>query len=144
MGFFSSVCPRSSFFFKFASFLSIQRGFEPFQCPRNILFINFRDEDVLESNQYRLCTSRGCQQSNCFVFSPQLGDFDYFMAEKHPNMRNLVYDYKIKKMDYFEVLCHGQISQCTAVFPLRFLSLGQFYQNRQNWRGSRTKIISFG
>ena len=34
LGYFSFVCPRQLFFFKFASFLSIQRVFEPLQCPR--------------------------------------------------------------------------------------------------------------
>ena len=33
---------------------------------------------------------------------------------------------------------------CSSVFPLRFLSLGQFYQIWQNWRGSCTKIIRHG
>ena len=58
---------------------------------RNILFINFRDLDVLEGNQYRLCASRGSQQFN--YFSAQLGDFYYFTAEKHPNLRNCAYNY---------------------------------------------------
>ena len=47
----------------------------------------------MESNQYRLSTSRGSQQSNCF--SAQTGGFDYFMAEKHPNLGNWAY-YLIK------------------------------------------------
>ena len=34
LGNFSFVCPRQLFFFKFASFLSIQRIVEPLQCPR--------------------------------------------------------------------------------------------------------------
>ena len=42
----------------------------------------------------RLSTSRGSQQSNCF--SSQLGDFDYFTAEKHPNLWNWAYNYLIK------------------------------------------------
>ena len=61
---------------------------------KNNFFINFRDWDVLESNQYRLSTSRGSQQSNCFT--TQLGDFDYFTAEKHPNLGNWAYDYLIE------------------------------------------------
>ena len=61
---------------------------------KNILFINFRDYPVLKSNQYRLSTSRGSQQSNCF--SAQLGDFGCFTAEKHPNLGNWASDYLIK------------------------------------------------
>ena len=38
--------------------------------------------------------SHGSHQSNSF--SIQLGDFDHFTAEKHPNLGNLASDYLIK------------------------------------------------
>ena len=43
---------------------------------------------------WRLSTSCESQQFNCF--STQLGDFDYFPAEKHQNWENWVYDYLIE------------------------------------------------
>ena len=97
------------FSFKFASFLSIQRVSDPLQTPKKILFINFTDYDNLESNQYPLSTSRGSQQSICF--STQLGDFNYFMTEKHPNLENWAYNYLIK----IGLLCQFATVWCSEV-----------------------------
>ena len=97
------------FSFKFASFLSIQRVSDPLQTPKKILFINFRDYDILESNQYPLSTSPGRQQSNCF--STQLDDFNYFMTEKHPNLENWAYNYLIK----IGLLCQFATVWCSEV-----------------------------
>ena len=41
-------------------------------------------------------------------------------------------------------LFESHLGDPPAVFPLRFLSLSQFYQLWQNWRSSCTKSISFG
>ena len=94
LGYFSFVCPRQLFFLQICQFPVNSESFWASSMSKNILFINFRDSDVLKSNQYRLSTSRGSQQSNCF--SPQLGDFGFFTAEKHPNLGNWAYHYLIK------------------------------------------------
>ena len=94
LGYFSFICPRQLFFLQICQFPVNSESFWASSMSKNILFINFRDWDVLKNNQYRLSTSRGSQQSNCF--SAQLGDFGYFPAEKHPNLGNWVYDYLIK------------------------------------------------
>ena len=75
----------SFFLFKFTSFQSIQ-SFWTFSMAKNILFIDFRDYDILKSNQYWQSTLRGSQQSNCFT--TQLDDFDYFTAQKYLNLGN--------------------------------------------------------
>ena len=83
--FFSSNLPVS---YQFREF------FEPFQCSRTFYSSISGIKNVLERNQYKFSTSRGSQQSNCF--SAQLGDFDYFAAEKYPNLENWVHNYLIK------------------------------------------------
>ena len=45
---------------------------------------------------------------------------------------------QVRRNQCFALIVHQ------AVFPLRFLSLSQFYQIWQKWRVSCTKIISFG
>ena len=110
------------FFFKFANFLSIHRVCEPFHVQEHsfhpfwILRHPVEHESVW-SNQYRLSTSRGSQQSNCF--SAQLGVFNC-KAEKHQNSGNWVYIYLIK-VGLPCCHCHGQKSQYAKVWCFEFL-----------------------
>ena len=48
------------------------------------------------------------------------------------------------KFIHWLILYYVNLLYCASVFCIRFLSLGQFYQSLQNWRGSCTKIINFG
>ena len=105
LGYFDVLCCRS----KNCWAGGLKLGYFSFTCSRQ-LFISsnlpvscqFRESwdfqehsfHQFQSNQYRLSTSRGSQQSNCS--STQLGDFGYFTAEKHPNLGNWAYDYLIK------------------------------------------------
>ena len=84
--FHSSTC-GSSFFFKFACFLSIQKVLEPFQCPRTFFSSISGIIDILESNQYRLSTSHRSQQSHCFSF--HLGWFWLFYGWEAPKFGKL-------------------------------------------------------
>ena len=80
----------------FSSNLAVSCQFREFLSLFNAQEHSFHQFQGLrrKSNQYRLSTSRGSQQSNCF--SAHLGDFGYFTAEKHPNLGNWAYDYLIK------------------------------------------------
>ena len=76
---FSSNLPGLCRFGEFLNLLNVQEHsfhqFKRLRCPgeQSISIIHFTQN----------------QQSNCF--STQLGDFDYFTAEKHPNLENWAY-----------------------------------------------------
>ena len=81
---------------------------------KNILFINFRNKDLMESNRYRLSTSYRSQQPYCFF--PKLGDFDYFTGEKQTNLEDWAYFCLIKigllwshLLRVKKPICHGLV-----------------------------------
>ena len=88
-GLFHPSARGSPFFFKFASFLSIQRVFEPFQCPRT--FFSSISGIKMSWRAINIDYPLHVEINNLIVFFTQLGDFYYFAAEKHPNLGNLAY-----------------------------------------------------
>ena len=119
LGYFSFVClhPNLPISCQF-------RDFWAFQWPRTFFssISGMEVKAVLKSNQYQPSASHGCQQSN--YFPTQLGDFDYFMAHKHPNLGNWAYDYLIKiVLCYFQVIYRRHKSQFAVVWGSEVLEI---------------------
>ena len=114
MGYFSSVCPRQLFFFKYATFPSIHRVFEPFQCPRTIL-----------SSISGIKTSRRAINID-YPLHRKINNlivFDYFTTEKRPNSGNWAYDFLINiGLLWRRLLQHkSQFDTVWCSEPLKFL-----------------------
>ena len=131
LGNFSSVCPRQLFFFKFASFLSIQGVSEPFQCPRT--FSSSISGIKTSWRAINIDYPIHAEINNLIVFSAQFGNFDYFAAEKHPKFGNLGIWLLYKKWTTFKVACHVQKSQFAAVWRSEVATLIIVWVQWTNW-----------
>ena len=67
-----------------------------------------------------------------------------FVFHKKPDQKMLSSQNKWLCLSLISYLLMEFQKTCLAVFPLSFLSLGQFYKILQNWRDSCAKIISCG
>ena len=106
IGLLSSVCPlQLIFFFKIASFLSIQRVFELLKYPKTSISGTKMCQSVLVRNQYWLPTSP--RSLNCLTvlgfFSAQLGDFHYFWQKSTQSWKILSVRLLDKNWATFEV-----------------------------------------
>ena len=120
LGYFLPSTCGSSFYFKFASFLSIQRVVEPSQCPRTLFSSISRIKTSWRAINIDYLLHGEVNNLIIFqfnYFSTQLRDFDYFTAGKNQNLGNWVYNYLIKIGLLWSRLPLTKKSICSGLVP---------------------------
>ena len=141
LGCFEITCPWQLLLSKFASFLSIQRDFEPYQLVRKYIFFFFF---YSSSTSGSWCLHQLQEVDDLIVFSAQLGDFSHFTAQELLIWKLGVWLLCKNCATLKSLVLHGQKIHSTAVWHSEVLAtLGDCARSNEADVSSSTNNCKF-